>query len=153
MNFLDQLEPREHLGHALKRLASTTRQLRVIGQMLVILTALNITLTIFIPKIIFDDFLIRNGLFLLPPVFCILVLALWFESLRKYGDGAFDELSDELHASKSDSSIRPLTFEVRMILRMYSKNKSLPLIPGDAGPGIIVALNTLFVIVALRDFA
>ncbi len=76
-----------------------------------------------------------------------------FDDIRKEGDAYFEELSDELHGARlskleitegSENSTEKFSLKARIIMRNYSNNSSIPLIPGKYGPGIMTGANLLF---------
>ncbi|MBN2209174.1 MAG: hypothetical protein JW759_07750 [Candidatus Coatesbacteria bacterium] len=125
------------------------------GLLIVGMTGLNIIL---FPVIALIS-LFFHGLLFLPPALvlalflasAVLIIATYFERLRRIGDVLFLEISDELQwniratemrAGESAASERP-KLDVRIALRSFARASDLPLIPGKFGPAIYVAINIL----------
>lgn len=143
----------EERDKALSRLEHLSDRLRSISMQIMLMTLVNIALTLAAVSGIFRYFKSETlyvAVIAVPVVCAILAIvsALQFDFYRKEGDAYFEELSDELHGSKisnnKETYVREeFSLRARIIMRNYSNCASLPLIPGRYGPGIMAGVNLM----------
>ena len=116
-----------------------TRQLRVLGTAVLLVTLINFGLLLWIiaqaTRPYHDEFQNINSLLNIVLAMGTIVALGLFETLRKRGNAIFQELSDELqwHVGRPRGPGQPQErpfLDARVALRTFSAASELPLIPG-----------------------
>lgn len=156
----------DHLQYSLDNLERISLRLRMYGNLVFLLTLIDILLVVFITLGIryFYGLTLRTGPFLtifatvnFVATLCTVVL---YEYLRRKGDAYFEEISDELqwnvgyrrrtsNPDKNADETPPL--QIRVILRSFARTTDLPLIPGKFGPAIYAGINVVLALFLLSS--
>nr|VFK35206.1 MAG: hypothetical protein BECKMB1821I_GA0114274_11049 [Candidatus Kentron sp. MB]VFK77194.1 MAG: hypothetical protein BECKMB1821H_GA0114242_11089 [Candidatus Kentron sp. MB] len=131
---------------AISELEHISGKMRITSMLIMLTTVVNIMLTLWITYGMSTLNLSRREIYELVHVawFCTIfaiIVVLLFDFFKRKGDACFEELSDELHGSKVPNE--DFSLSARIVMRSYSKYASLPLIPGQFGPGIMAGVNIL----------
>lgn len=146
------------------RLESKTNSMKFLGMIMLIVTTLNLLTAMFMSRMLFSssDYGFGrpvNWAFASLLGVTVLVAALRFDQLRREGETLFEVISDELHA-KTDSNYsdsereqgKQISIWAKYVLREFSRNSDVPLIPGKFGPGILCLVNLLLAFLLTGPF-
>lgn len=143
----------DELLYALDSLESITNRLKILSQMLIMTTLINLVLSMMLMSGMWRAFSspVEGLTASVIPVICgiyAIMMAFKFDVLRRDGDAFFEELSDELHGKKlrSNENVKEtdVSLKARVIIRRYSSAASLPLFPGAYGPTMVAVINIMF---------
>lgn len=138
----------EELEWAYKSLESIGKKLKLLSTFLLTATLLNLSFVF--AALGGALYLNRSAITSLAVVvtFMVFFLALWFDSLRKDGKSYYDEISGAMHAnSKNDQvELESESIMARISIKKFMNSYEIPLIPGQYGPGVIVAINVMIIV-------
>lgn len=140
----------EELRWALSKLEKTGIQLKLVSSVLLTATLLNLSLVFAaLGRAIYLNYSFITVLSV-SITFTVFFLALWFDALRKDGKSYYDEISGVMHATSKnaeyDYEMKDNSIMARVAIRKFMNSYEIPLIPGKYGPGFLVILNIMIIV-------
>ena len=155
-NFFFRKKPNKNLSlsHYLEVIHETTEKLKIVGIILLAITLCNIGILLAIgAQILIVRSYDHQFFSFILLIFCLtsIALALFYDLMRREGNILYEEISNELHGKDDDESHSKHEYEkykksrlqAKVMLRRFTHNSELPLIPGRYGPAILAAVNLL----------
>jgi hypothetical protein len=149
------------LDSGLRQLERISGRLRLLGLIIILLTALNYGALAFTML----GFALHGSaslvtfllMYAVSSSIAVFITIFTYESQRKQGDTLFEEISDELqwHIRQKHPGVQPVipddrpSLSARVILRAFARSTDLPFVPGKFGPTVYAVVNIFVLFLAL----